>query len=192
MKSFLFLSIFGLFFNLYAGVEESITDMMVKNSQKVTSILKDKTISKKKQDEQLIKIVDPLFDFKLMGTLCLGKTTYLGLSEEQKAKFHTVFNKKIKNSYTGKLHLYTDEKLEFDKAQMGKGKRLSLQSYLITKTERKSVIYKFYLSDEKQWLIYDVDIFGVSIVQTYRNQFAGALKTKSFEQFLAELNTDNI
>ena len=74
MKSFLFLSIFGLFFNLYAGVEESITDMMVKNSQKVTSILKDKTISKKKQDEQLIKIVDPLFDFKLMGTLCLGKT----------------------------------------------------------------------------------------------------------------------
>ena len=75
---------------------------------------------------------------------------------------------------------------------MGKDKRLSLQSYLITKTERKSVIYKFYLSDEKQWLIYDVDIFGVSIVQTYRNQFAGALKTKSFEQFLAELNTDNI
>ncbi len=192
MKSFLFLSIFGLFFNLYAGVEESITDMMVKNSQKVTSILKDKTISKKKQDEQLIKIVDPLFDFKLMGTLCLGKTTYLGLSEEQKSKFHTVFNKKIKNSYTGKLHLYTDEKLEFDKAQMGKDKRLSLQSYLITKTERKSVLYKFYLSDEKQWLIYDVDIFGVSIVQTYRNQFAGALKTKSFEQFLAELNTDNI
>ena len=192
MKSFLFLFIFGLFFALHAGVEESVTDMMTKNSQKVTSILRDKTMPKKKQDEELIKIVDPLFDFKLMGTLCLGKATYTGLSEEQKSKFHAVFNKKIKNSYTGKLHLYTDEKLEFEKAQMGKGKRMSLQSYLITKTERKPVVYKFYESDEKQWLIYDVDIFGVSIVQTYRNQFAAALKTKSFEQFLAELNTDNI
>jgi phospholipid transport system substrate-binding protein len=192
LKSFLFLFIFGLFFNLNAGVEEGVTDMMIKNSQKVTSILKDKTMSKKKQDAELIKIVDPLFDFKLMGTLCLGKVTYSGLSEEEKAKFHIVFDKKIKNSYTGKLHLYTDEKLEFDKAQMGKGKRIALQSYLITKTERKPVVYKFYLSDDKQWLIYDVDIFGVSIVQTYRNQFAAALKTKSFEQFLAELNTDNI
>jgi len=67
-----------------------------------------------------------------------------------------------------------------------------LQSYLITKTEKKSVVYKFYEADDKKWLIYDVDIFGVSIVQTYRNQFAAALKTKSFEQFLSELNTDAI
>ncbi len=192
MKSFLFLFLFGFFLNLYAGVEESITEMMEKNSQKVTAILKDKTLSKSKQDSELLKIVDPLFDFKLMGTLCLGKATYMGLSEKEKAKFHTIFNKKIKNSYTGKLHLYTDEKLAFEKAKMGKGKRLSVQSFLITKTERKSVIYKFYQADDKEWLIYDVDMFGVSIVQTYRNQFAAALKRKSFEQFLAELNTDTI
>jgi len=192
LKSFLFIFIFGLFFSLHAGVEESVTTMMANNSQKVTSILKDKGISKTKQDVELIKLVDPLFDFKLMGTLCLGKATYTALSEDQKAKFHTVFNKKIKNSYTGKLHLYTDEKLEFEKAKIVKDKRMILQSYLITKTEKKSVVYKFYEADDKKWLIYDVDIFGVSIVQTYRNQFAAALKTKSFEQFLSELNTDAI
>ncbi len=192
MKSFLFIFIFGLFFSLHAGVEESVTNMMANNSQKVTSILKDNSISKQKQDEELIRLINPLFDFKLMGTLCLGKSTYNALSGEQKTKFHLVFNKKIKNSYTGKLHLYTDEKLEFEKAKIVKDKRMLLQSYLITKTEKKSVLYKFYESDDKKWLIYDVDIFGVSIVQTYRNQFAAALKTKSFEQFLSELNTDAI
>ncbi|MDD2357932.1 MAG: ABC transporter substrate-binding protein [Thiovulaceae bacterium] len=192
MKSFIFIFIFGLFFSLHAGVEESVTTMMINNSQKVTTILKDKGISKTRQDVELIKLVDPLFDFNLMGTLCLGKATYAALSEDQKTKFHTVFNKKIKNSYTGKLHLYTDEKLEFEKAKIVKDKRMMLQSYLITKTEKKSVVYKFYEADNKKWLIYDVDIFGVSIVQTYRNQFAAALKTKSFEQFLLELNTDAI
>lgn len=181
-----------MFFSLHAGVEESVTTMMINNSQKVTTILKDKGISKTRQDVELIKLVDPLFDFNLMGTLCLGKATYAALSEDQKTKFHTVFNKKIKNSYTGKLHLYTDEKLEFEKAKIVKDKRMMLQSYLITKTEKKSVVYKFYEADNKKWLIYDVDIFGVSIVQTYRNQFAAALKTKSFEQFLLELNTDAI
>jgi phospholipid transport system substrate-binding protein len=175
---------------LHAGIEESTTAMMESNSKKVTSLLKDKSISKKKQDEELIKIVNPLFDFKLMGTLCLGKPAYNALNNDQKNRFHTVFNKKIKDSYIGKLHLYTDEKLEFETAKMVKKDRMTLQSYLITKTEKKPVVYKFYESEDKKWLIYDVDIFGVSIVQTYRNQFAAALKTKDFDQFLAQLNMD--
>lgn len=188
MKVILFL--LTLFMFLHAGVEESTTSMMESNSKKVTAILKDKSMGKKKQDDELIKIVNPLFDFKLMGTLCLGKPAYNGLSTDQKNRFHAVFNRKIKDSYIAKLHLYTDEKLEFETAKMVKKDRMTLQSYLITKTERKPVVYKFYESDDKKWLIYDVDIFGVSIVQTYRNQFAAALKTKNFDQFLAELNMD--
>ncbi len=190
VKSFLMILIFGMFLTLNAGVEEDITKMMVQNSEKVTSLLKDKTIPKEKQDRDIITLVNPLFDFNLMGKLCLGKAIYSGLTKEQKIKFHDVFNRKIKDSYIGKLHLYTDEKLEFEEAKRVKETRITLLSYLITKTEKKPVLYKFYENDEKQWLIYDVDIFGVSIVQTYRNQFSAALKTKTFEQFLDELDKD--
>ncbi|WP_345979625.1 ABC transporter substrate-binding protein [Sulfurimonas sp. HSL3-2] len=190
MKSFLMILIFGMFLTLNASVEDDITDMMVKNSEKVTGILKDKVMPKEEQDAEIIRLVDPLFDFNLMGKLCLGKSIYNTLTKVQKNNFHVVFNKKIKESYINKLHLYTDEKLEFEKAQRVKATRITLLSYLITKTEKKPVLYKFYENDEKQWLIYDVDIFGVSIVQTYRNQFSAALKTKSFEQFLDELDKD--
>ena len=31
-----------------------------------------------------------------------------------------------------------------------------------------------------EWFIYDIDLVGVSIIQTYRQQFAGLLKEKSF------------
>ena len=48
-----------------------------------------------------------------------------------------------------------------------------------------------YENSQQKWLIYDVDIFGVSIVQTYRNQFSAALKTQSFEQFLVELGKNS-
>ena len=184
------LFIFGLFFTLHAGVEEDITETIVKNSEKVTSILKDKTMTKEEQDRELIKLVNPLFDFTLMGKLCLGKSTYSDLSKEQRSRFHEVFNRKIKESYINKLHLYTDEKLEFEKAQRVKDTRITLLSYLITKTEKKPVVYKFYENDAKEWLIYDVDIFGVSIVQTYRNQFAAALKTGTFEEFLEKFDKD--
>ena len=190
MKSFLMILIFGMLFTLNASVEDDITDMMVKNSEKVTSILKDKVMPKEEQDAEIVRLVDPLFDFNLMGKLCLGKSIYSTLTKAQKSNFHVVFNKKIKESYINKLHLYTDEKLEFEKAQRIKATRITLLSYLITKTEKKPVLYKFYENDNKEWLIYDVDIFGVSIVQTYRNQFSAALKTKSFEQFLDELDKD--
>lgn len=190
MKSFLMILVFGMFFTLSASVEDDITSMMAQNSEKVTSILKDKIMTKEEQDRKIIKLVNPLFDFDLMGKLCLGKAIYSSLTKKQRSSFHDVFNKKIKDSYTGKLHLYTDEKLEFERAQRVKKTRITLLSYLITKTEKKPVLYKFYENDNKEWLIYDVDIFGVSIVQTYRNQFSAALKKETFEQFLDELDKD--
>lgn len=188
MRSFFVILILGMFFTLNASIEDDITNLLVVNSEKVTSILKDKSIPIKEQDAELIRVVDPLFDFDLMGKLCLGKSIYSSLSHEQKSKFHDVFNRRIKESYISKLHLYTDEKLEFQRAEKVKDTRITVLSYFITKTERKPVLYKFYETDAKKWLIYDVDIFGVSIVQTYRNQFSAALKTKSFEQFVDELD----
>jgi len=37
------------------------------------------------------------------------------------------------------------------------------------------------------WFIYDVNLVGVSIIQTYRKQFSEFLKTKSFDQLLKSL-----
>ena len=174
-----------------ADMEQRITDMLVKNSEKVTEILKDKSMTKEQQDSRIIEIVDPLFDFDLMGKLCLGKEIYTSLSNDQKQRFHKVFNKMIKESYVNKLHLYTDEKLEFEKAKRVKETRMTVMSYLITKTERKPVVYKFYESDAKVWLIYDVNIFGVSVVQTYRNQFSAALQKEDFDTFLQTLGKND-
>ena len=34
--------------------------------------------------------------------------------------------------------------------------------------------------------IYDIDLVGVSIIQTYRQQFAGLLKEKSFDEMFKQ------
>ena len=49
------------------------------------------------------------------------------------------------------------------------------------------MIYKFYKKKNQQWNVYDVEIMGVSIVQTYRSQFAGILKNQSIEDLLKKL-----
>ncbi len=39
-------------------------------------------------------------------------------------------------------------------------------------------------------LIYDVDLIGVSIIQTYRKQFSAFLNENSFDEFLSYLKTN--
>ncbi|GIT08339.1 MAG: hypothetical protein CM1200mP30_19690 [Pseudomonadota bacterium] len=46
------------------------------------------------------------------------------------------------------------------------------------------MIYKLYKTKKKGWMVYDVDVLGVSIVQTYRSQFSGVLKKETMEQLM--------
>jgi phospholipid transport system substrate-binding protein len=50
------------------------------------------------------------------------------------------------------------------------------------------MIYKF-RDTKTNWLVYDIEILGVSIVQTYRSQFAGFLKTNNLNDLLTKLRT---
>jgi phospholipid transport system substrate-binding protein len=48
------------------------------------------------------------------------------------------------------------------------------------------MLYKFWKS-RQGWKIYDLEIAGVSVVQTYRSQFDQVLRNGTFEDLLKEL-----
>lgn len=54
--------------------------------------------------------------------------------------------------------------------------------------KKKNIIFKFY-NDNNNWLIYDVDVLGVSIVQTYRSQFGDILANQGFDALLQKLES---
>ena len=48
--------------------------------------------------------------------------------------------------------------------------------------------YKFYKNKKtKQWQVYDFDVEGVSLIQTYRSQFKGVLAKQNIADFLKKL-----
>ena len=51
------------------------------------------------------------------------------------------------------------------------------------------IIFKFYDS-KGDWRIYDVDILGISVVQTYRSQFNDILTNADFQTLLAKLQSE--
>ena len=66
--------------------------------------------------------------------------------------------------------------------------RITLETQVIGLDDTYKVIYLFYKKKQtNQWYIYDVELVGVSIIQTYRKQFSEFLSTKSFKQLLESL-----
>lgn len=175
----------------YANFKKDNIDAQMGNTiDKVLMILKDSNMPKEKKSEEIINLMDPIFDYELMSRLSLGKEWNL-LSKEKKEDFVKTFTEKLKNSYVEKLDLYTDELVEILGKEQPKANRIILRTQLVGKEEKYQINYKFYEKSKDSWLIYDVDLLGVSIIQTYRKQFSGFLKDKTFEELLSFLKDKN-
>ncbi len=185
---FTLLALIGFAPMLMADDKADIQVMMKKMIGDVTSLIQDKSIPKESRNSQVEAMAAPLFDFGLMGRLSLGKKQWKKITPEERKAFSTLFEKRVKQSYRSKLDLYTDEVVIIDDAMQVKS-RIHLPTHLIRKNEKRDILYKFYKSKKRGWLIYDVDILGVSIIQTYRTQFAGILKEDNFETLLEKLKT---
>ena len=176
---------------LQADELHDLKEMMKQRIGEVTTLIQDKSMAKEVRDREIERIITPLFDFALMGRLSLGKQTWKKISKEERKEFTKLFEARVRQSYMSKLDLYTDEVVVIDDPLKVK-KRIHLPTHLMRKNEKRDVLYKFYKSKKGDWLIYDVDILGVSIIQTYRTQFSGILKKENFSVLLEKLKqSDN-
>ncbi len=173
--------------------QDEIQVVMTKKIDSVLTILEQKNISFNKKGEQIIKIIDEVFDYELMAKIALGKEIWDTLSEEKQKTFTKIFETRLKNSYIEKLELYNDQKVKILGLKPHNKNRLQLESELLGKDGVYNINYNFYnkSKDGENWLIYDVDLLGVSIIQTYRQQFSGLLKEKTFDEMLVLLENSN-
>ena len=174
--------------------QDEIQVIMTKKIDNVLSILEQKSLPINKKGEQIIKIIDEVFDYELMARIALGKESWDTLNEQKQKEFTKIFETKLKNSYIEKLELYNDQKVKILGLNPYKNARLQLETELLGKEGTYKINYNFYNKSKdniEQWLIYDVDLVGVSIIQTYRQQFAGLLKEKTFDEILVLLEKSN-
>ena len=169
--------------------ENEIQEQMTKKIDNVLLILQKKELNISQKGDEIIKIIDEVFDYELMARIALGKETWNTLTNEKQKEFVKVFENKLKKSYIEKLELYNDQKVKILGLKPYNNTRLQLETELVGKEGNYKINYNFYnkSKDKEEWLIYDVDLVGVSIIQTYRQQFSGLLKEKTFDEMLVLL-----
>lgn len=137
---------------------------------------------------QIFVLFDPMFDYNLMSKLALSQY-YKTLTPEQFKAFRENFERNLKKNFTDKLKLYKDEKMEVVGGDQPKSNRYNLKTSLILDGKVNYITFKFY-DNKKDWKIYDVDILGVSVIQTYRSQISDFLAKSDFNALLDGLQSE--
>lgn len=179
----------GTILTLWAGDAEDLTQTMQEKVLFITDVLADKALPKEQKKSKIEEAINPLFDYTLMARLSLGKKEWKELEVAKRKEYAGLFERRIKDSYLNKLDLYTDEEVVVESAVQTKLTRIEVPTMILTKTDKIEMLYKFYHSKKGTWLIYDVKIAGVSIVQTYRAQFIEILKSKTVFELIDQLKS---
>ena len=160
-------------------------DFLKYNLDTVFVVLQNNDLEEHAKCDLVEEIVTPMFDFRRMAKLSLGRKYWPDLSREDQEKFTNLFLKRLRQSYLNKLMVYTDEKIIYDSPVAVK-KKVHVPTHLISKSKKISMLYKLYPSNNT-WKIYDVEIQGVSIIRSYRAQFNEIMQKGTFDDLLRKM-----
>lgn len=155
----------------------------------VLQVLKDPTLKgdtkREIRREKLRKIVYDRFDFEEMSRRAVGRY-WRKFSDDEKDEFIKLFGKMLEKSYSDKIESYTDERVEYLSEDIDNGYGIARTKIIKTDGVEVPINYKL-LNKDGRWLVYDVLIEGVSLVNNYRNQFRSILRRHKPEYLIEKL-----
>ena len=148
-------------------------------------VLDDKEMSFEAKKEEISNIVTPMFDFPLIAKLTLGRKHWPTMTRQQQERFTDLFMVLLKETYLQRITLYTDEQVVINSAAEV-NRKVHIDTDLVSKGNNISMLYKFYRSRDG-WKIYDIEVEGVSLIVSYRNQFDEILRSGNIDDLIRQL-----
>jgi phospholipid transport system substrate-binding protein len=139
----------------------------------------------KERREKILDVVDGLFDWPGISQRALARHWH-GRTEAERQEFVTLFAELVRRTYLKKLEGYSGEKVAYKDERIDGDYARVYVDVITAKNTEVPVIYSMMAIDGK-WVVYDVAIEGVRLVNNYRTQFNNVLSGMSFREFLAKL-----
>jgi phospholipid transport system substrate-binding protein len=135
------------------------------------------------------KIAEEIFDFGDTARRTLGRH-WAQRSPAEREEFVAVFSDVFEHAYLSKVELLQGDRV----AYLGEGIDAgvaTVRTRLTTKQgSQLNVDYRMQQrGGSGRWLVYDVLIEGVSLVDNYRNQFNSVIQRSSYEELVRRLKT---
>lgn len=191
------LSVFCLLYLAVAGSalradDHSPTEQLQPVLDQLIEVLDNEALKGDAQRDQrrskIMAIIASGFDFREMSRRVLGKT-WNELSAEEKDYFVAQFTKLLENVYIGKLESYGGQTVDFV-AERIKGKRAQVTT-IIPYEDSKIPIHYIMQREMDKWMVYDINIEGVSLVRNYMEQFRTILRKEQYDGLIKIIEEKN-
>jgi phospholipid transport system substrate-binding protein len=151
----------------------------------VMGLQNDPAQSPQARSQAIHKIIARNFDFALMAKDSLGPA-YERLSGGQRQEFTQTFGYLFQDSYARLvLNFLKKENIQYGR-ELPEGDKARVETAIVRTNETIPVTYLMHTAPQG-WILYDVMVDGVSILQNYKTQFAQVIRTKSFEFLLNKM-----
>jgi phospholipid transport system substrate-binding protein len=109
----------------------------------------------------------------------------------EKKEFVSLFADLIKDTYIKKIEMYSGEKVLYAGESVNNGYAV-VKTRIASKTGNEIPIDYMMLDENGTWMIYDVLIEGVSLVNNYKAQFAEIINSGSYEELVRKLKNKEL
>jgi phospholipid transport system substrate-binding protein len=151
----------------------------------VMGLQNDPALSTQARSQAIHKIIERNFDFAMMAKDSLGPT-YERLSGGQRQEFTQTFSYLFQDSYARLvLNFLKKENIQYGR-ELPEGDKARVDTAIVRTNEKIPVTYLMHTAPQG-WILYDVTVDGVSILQNYKTQFAQVIRTQSFEVLLKKM-----
>jgi len=169
-------------------------DAIKRSTDRILKSLKDPELNAKSKEPEkrrlLRRIADERFDWEEMAKRSLA-THWGERTPEEKKEFVSLFSDLLDRSYMGKIEGYKNERIVFEKEKID-GDYAVVESNVVTEREVEIPINYRLHKKGSEWLVYDVSIEGVSLVNNYRTQFNNIIMSSSYQELVKRMKTKQI
>jgi phospholipid transport system substrate-binding protein len=167
------------------------TEHIRKTTDRIIAIVMDPGLKEadkaKEKARQIRNVVDERFDWEEMSKRTLARH-WKDRTQAERAEFIDLFGRLLERTYLDKVEGYSGEKVLYvDEKVEGNYGLVAVK--IVTKQDTEIQVQYRLKKKGAEWLVYDISIEGVSLVNNYRKQFDSILIRSSYDDLVEKLRS---
>ncbi|MFC3909626.1 phospholipid-binding protein MlaC [Legionella dresdenensis] len=173
--------------------ENSPVPMLQETADHILTTLKQNKANLKNNPQVIYQAVQkyllPNVDVAGMSRSVLGRQAWLKATPSERVEFSRAFTQLVIRTYASPLAEYTDETIKFLPVRGSSNERFVRVNSMIIRSNGNNIPLAYSLvAKEGKWKIYDLSVEGVSLLQSFRSQFAQALQGANMQDLIKQMN----
>ena len=186
-----FLIILGTWAPAMAGEP---TEQIKQTTDRILSILADPNLKiparAQERKQSVSRTIDERFDWEELARRSLAQH-WAQRTLDEKKEFIQLYRDLLERTYLNKVQDYSGETVRYEGESAESDYAMVKVRILTSKNTEIPVDYRV-MKKGNNWLVYDISIEGVSLVNNYRSQFNSILQKSTYQELVKKLKDKSL